>query len=107
MRLSLTSSGGLGGFGFNGEIDTADLPAELARRVEEHLTSKKLRSISAARSSPVPDAMEYQLAIMPEKEDGEIEHHVVDDMCPVGEVLDVIDDLMAEIARRRRAAGSE
>ncbi len=107
MKLSLKSSGGLGGLGFEGEIDTADLPVELARRVEEHLAPARLRSIPASRSLPMPDAMEYELAILPEEEDGEVERYVVDDLCPVGEVLDAIDDVMAEIARRRDLTESE
>ena len=101
MKLVLKSAGGFAGLQTEGELDTADLPDELARRVEEHLSSDNLRSASASRSLPMPDARQYEVHLLPEHEDGEVERHVVDDMCPVGEILDVIDDLMAEIMRRK------
>ena len=101
MKLVLKSEGGFAGLQIEGELDTADLPEELARRVEEHLSSESLRAASAARSLPMPDARKYELHLLPEDEDGEVEKHVVDDMCPVGEILDVIDDLMAEITERK------
>ena len=104
MKLVLESSGGFAGVGLSGEVDTAHLPEELARRVEEHLTPEKLRSAAPKRGLPTPDATRYQLSLVPEHEDGEVETHVVDDMCHVGEILDVIDDLMAEIVRKKREA---
>ena len=105
MKLVLESTGGFAGVELSGELDTADLPEELARRVEEHLTSGKLRSADAKRSLPTPDARQYRLSLLPEDADGEVSTHVVDDTCADGEVLDVIDDLMAEIVRRKRAEG--
>lgn len=101
MKLRLKSEGGFAGLAVEGELDTEDLPEELARRVAEHLTSDTLRSAAASRSLPMPDAQQYELHLLPETEDGEVEKHVVDDMCPMGEVLDVIDDLMAEIRKRK------
>ena len=101
MKLLLKSAGGFAGLAVEGELDTADLPDELARRVEDHLSSDALRSAASSRSLPMPDAQEYEIHLLPEDEDGKVEKHVVDDMCPVGEVLDVIDDLLAEIRRRK------
>ena len=104
MRLFLKSSGGFGGLRIEGAVDTADLPEELARRVDDYLTSDNLSSASESRSLPMPDAREYELHLLPEDEDGEVQKHVVDDMCPQGEVLDVIDDLMAHIVQRKKEA---
>ncbi len=101
MKLVLKSAGGFAGLQIEGELDTADLPEELARRVKEHLSSKNLRSAKATRSLPMPDAQQYELHLLPEDEDGEVEKHLLDDMCPIGEVLDVIDELMSEIMRRK------
>lgn len=104
MKLVLKSSGGFAGLDLSGMLDTADLPEELARRVEEHLTPETLRSAAPKRSLPMPDARQYHVSLVPEDEDGEMETHVVDDMSTAGKVLDVIDDLMAEIVRRKREA---
>ncbi len=101
MKLRLRSSGGLGAVDVDGQIDTADLPEELARRIEEHLTAENLSTTSVSRSLPMPDARQYELYFLPEDVDGEVATHVVDDMCPVGEVLDVIDDLMAHLIERK------
>lgn len=110
MKLALQCSGGFAGLRLSGELDTADLPEELARRVEEHLTPEKLRAATAAPalgSMSMPDVRQYHLSLIPEDEDGEVETHVVDDMCAEGEILDVIDALMAEITRRKREAAAE
>ena len=102
MKLILKSEGGFAGLSAEATFDTADLPEELARRVKEHLSSDTLRSATASRSLPMPDAQQYEIQLLPESDDGEVEKLVVDDMCPIGEVLDVIDDLMAELRKRRQ-----
>ncbi len=119
MKLILKSSGGIGGLRFEGALDTADLPAELAQRTEEHLSSENLKAASGARSKPAstpfsmstsiptPDAQQYEIHLLPEHEDGAIERHIVTDMCPVGEVLDVIDDLLAEVVQRKADAAND
>ncbi len=105
MKLHLKSSGGFAGLDLAGEVDTAELPDELARRVEEHLTPENLKAAAApAAGLPMPDARQYHLSLVPEDEDGELATHVVDDMSEAGEVLDVIDELMAELVRRRQEA---
>ncbi len=116
MKIVLKSSGGIGGLRFEGQLDTADLPSELAQRTEEHLSSKNLRAASKApsrsssmRSSmgmsiPTPDAQQYEIHLLPEHEDGAIERHVINDMCPDGKILDVIDDLLAEVVERKANA---
>ncbi|MEM7352889.1 MAG: protealysin inhibitor emfourin [Acidobacteriota bacterium] len=110
MKIRLKTSGGIGGLQIEHELDTADLPPELAQRAEEHLSSESLRSIAASRSLPGPsmipaDGQQYEIHLLPEASDpeGEVERHVVDDFCPKGEILDVIDDLKAEIRRRSEA----
>lgn len=104
MKIVLKGSGGLGGLRLEGEIDTADLPPELARRVERYLSSENLRSVApAAPSMAMPDVQRYEVRLLPDRDDGAIEDHVVDDLCPQGEILDVIDDLMTEVRRRSRA----
>lgn len=111
MKIVLKSSGGIGGLQSEHALDTADLPPDLARRAEKHLSSESLRSVAAARFQPralpsapfIPaDSQQYEIHLLPEDsdDDGVAERHVVDDMCPKGEILDVIDDLRAEIARR-------
>ena len=105
MKLVLKTSGGLADIEISGEIDTEDLSEDLARRLEQHLTADNLSSSSASRSLPMPDARSYELHFLPEDPDGEIRRHVVDDMCPIGEVLDVIDDLLAHLAERESEDG--
>lgn len=100
MRILLKSSGGVGGLRIEHLLDTADLPPKLAERTLEHLSPESLRSVPATRSLPMPDAQQYEIHILPEDQDGAVERHVIDDMCPVGEILDVIDDLMAEATDR-------
>jgi len=95
MRLLLKSSGGFGGLSIERQLDTADLAPDLARRTKQHLSSSSLRAVRSMRSLSMPDAQQYEIHILPEKEDGKPEYHVVDDMCPRGEILDLIDELMA------------
>ncbi|MEM7584416.1 MAG: protealysin inhibitor emfourin [Acidobacteriota bacterium] len=104
MKIVLKSSGGIGGLRLEGEVDTSDLPSELAQRTKQHLSSKSLQAATSSRRQlmPMPDARQYEIHLLPEQESGSVERHVVDDLCPVGEVLDVIDDLLAEVVARRR-----
>ncbi len=95
MRILLKSSGGFGGLRVEHQLDTASLPPDLARRALTYLSSESLRAARSTRSISMPDAQQYEIHILPEKEDGKVEYYVVDDMCPRGEILDVIDELMA------------
>lgn len=112
MKLILKSSGGFAGLQISGALDTAELAEELARRVEEHLTPEKLhaataKSAAGKRSLPMPDVQQYHLSLLSEDEDGEAATYVVDDTCASDEILDLIDDLMAEITRRKRQAAAK
>ncbi len=104
MKLDLKSTGGFAGLELAGRLDTADLPEDLARRVEELLTPDNLRAAAASRSLPMPDARQYHLTLVPEHPDAEARTHVIDDMSSSGEVLDVIDELIAELVRRKQEA---
>lgn len=105
MKLRLEITGGLGGFRLEGQLDTGELDPELAREVEEVLTAERLEAAAPQAPGGMADAQQYVLTLLPDDEHGEARRYVVDDACPVPEVLDVLDQLRFEIVRAKAASG--
>jgi len=103
MKIILEGSGGLANLRIRGELTTGELAADLARKVEQCLHPDKLEAAGAANAQTA-DAQQYQLTVMPEGEEGEVRHYRLDDSCLAPELLDVLDELMHEIIRRKAAA---
>ncbi|MEE8526486.1 MAG: protealysin inhibitor emfourin [Thermoanaerobaculia bacterium] len=102
MKILLKTSGGFANLRIEGELDTGRLPPELAERIESGLASDALRKAATLASPELADGTVYELTILPETEDGERRHFVIDDAAVADEILDVIDEILHEIVRRRR-----
>jgi hypothetical protein len=99
MKVLLSQSGGLGNIRIQGELETADLPRELAQKTERVLRPETLQRASSTDSSTSPDAQEFELNVWFNKEG--FQHYRIDDSSAPPEVLEVLDSLIHEIIRRR------
>lgn len=105
MRISVQRSGGIGGLRLGGAIDTAELPVDLNRRVDDVMRSDRLEA-AAADTAAVPshsgaaDLFQYEVST-PEGS------WSVRDGTPDSELFQVLDDIVAQIVRRSRAGASE
>lgn len=104
MKIVLEGAGGLAHLRIRGELTTGELAADLARKVEQLFHPEKLKAAGAVASPQTTDAQQYQLTIMPASGQGEIRHYQLDDSCLSPELLEVLDELMHEIIRRKAAA---
>ncbi len=105
MKLHLACSGGFANLRIEGSVDTAELPEELARRVERELHPEKLAAAGAAAASPlVADGQQYELTLLSEGEEGGARQHRLDDSALSEGLCEVLDELRLEIVRRKRAA---
>lgn len=102
MKILLKTSGGFANLRLDGELDTGQLPPELAARIESGLTSDALRDAATLANPELADGTVYELTILPETADGERRHFVIDDAAVADEILDILDEILHEIVRRRR-----
>ena len=104
MKLSLKTSGGFANLRIEGVLDTSELPPELARRIEDGLRSDALREAAAGANPQMADGTVYELTILPETADGEVRRYTIDDAAVEEEMLEILDEILHEVVRRRRAA---
>ena len=104
MKVFLRTSGGLGGFQIQGQLDTADLPDKLCKQVEEVLRPEQLRNIDTASDVGFPDTIQYELRVW--TDDHDLESFLVDESTAPPELLEVLDVLVNEM-NRRRAEGAQ
>jgi Emfourin len=94
MRIQITRRGGLAGVVLRAEIETSDMEAESARRVETTVPNV-LREGATART-PHPDAFEYEISVPGEGVVKLGEHQIPGDLEP----------LLVELARVGRIESS-
>ena len=116
-RIRLASSGGFANLRFCGELPGQDLPEGLAQALVRTLQRGDLPAAvapgapdaRAIRGAPKPfgaaDTLQYELTV--EAEDGETRRFAFDELAVAPEVLDLLDDLKAEILHRRSGAAEE
>ncbi len=101
MRFILSCSGGVVGSRIQAELDTSDLPADLARRAESCLRPEILSQAAASASPHRTDVLEYDLTLLPAGEGVDFRHYHLSEVKTSPEVLEVLDDLMREIIEHR------
>jgi hypothetical protein len=105
MKLFLRTGGGLANLRLAGEVDTRDLPEELALEVRERLDPAALRRYAQRPPGPGADGQEVQLTITRDQTTHELQ---LDESNLPDEVLETLDTLRHEITRRlMRARGRE
>jgi hypothetical protein len=100
MKLSLKTSGGIGNIQIQGQLETEDLPQSLAERVRTVLTPAHLTSTRSAEVYPMTDAMQYELGLY--LDDG-FQHFEVNEADAEPAVLDIVQELVQEVIRRKQA----
>jgi hypothetical protein len=101
MKLFLKTSGGIGNIQLQGALDTDELPDALAERVRTVLTPAHLRASRSVDTAPVADAMQYELSLLLESGP---QQFAIDDVSASPDVLEVVQELLQELIRRKRAA---
>ena len=103
MKLFIRTTGGMG-ITLQGNIDTTDVPEDLARRAETLLDAKTLEKAAASRPDPrLADGQAYELVVYPEARGRpprqyrftETEDHI--------DLAQLLDDLMREITLRKKS----
>ncbi len=94
MKVSLNVTGGPLPYGEHGQIDVADLPDDLARRVTASLRPTNMRkAISAQRELPLPDEQVYELVVTdPSGKKGQA-RYVFAESQAAPDLIDLVDEL--------------
>ncbi len=103
MELYVKSSGGLANLMIDGKLDLADLPEDLRHRIEEVLGPDREMSHGVGDATALPglesvDTMHYQLKLVNE---ADVRTFEIDEAVAPPEVLELVDELMYELNRRR------
>ncbi|MCB0166904.1 MAG: hypothetical protein KDI79_21940 [Anaerolineae bacterium] len=102
MKISLRILTGQG-ITLRGQIDLMDLPEDLAHQVQTTFTPENLSAAAAAQPNPqMVDASEYELVIYPDDPNLTPQQYSFVDADDNFEVLEILDDIMHEIVRRKK-----
>jgi len=101
MRVSFECDGGLADFRIEGMIETADLGPEAAERAERLLRPDKLREKRGTRHPHTRDLRVYFVGF---REGQGYSEFRVEEGTATTEVLDLMEELVVEVVRRRRLA---
>ncbi|HEX9736339.1 MAG TPA: protealysin inhibitor emfourin [Thermoanaerobaculia bacterium] len=104
MKLHLACHGGIANLRIRGQVDTAELPGDLAEKVERVLGARRrMRAAGAAPKDPrMTDAQQYEVTVQPEGV-GAPRTYQLDESSLSDEELEVLDELRGEIVRRMAA----
>lgn len=98
MKVYLNVTGGPLPYGEHGQIDMADLPDDLAKRVETTLQRDYMdKAISGERELPLPDEQVYELVVMDPSGKEDQARYVFADSQAAPELIDLVDELRLAI----------
>lgn len=100
MKLSVKTSGGIGNIQLQGQLDTNELPDDLAERVHKVLSPARLESARSAEGVPVPDMIQYEIRLFL---GSGVQKFEIDDVNAPADVIGVVEELVQEVVRRKRA----
>ena len=104
MKVRLSCSGGIGNLRIDGVLDTSELSEEVSEKVESALAHDNLTAVDGVKGGPfMMDAQQYELTVMAEDAEGEHRRYELDDSALSDDLLDALDELRAEIVRRKAA----
>jgi hypothetical protein len=98
MKLSVKTSGGIGNIQFQGQLDTDELPGELAERVHKVLSPARLETTRLTET--FPDAIQYEIGLFFRSG---LQKFEIDESSAPPDVLDVLEELVREVIRKKRA----
>ena len=94
MKVYINVTGGPLPYGVRGQLDMADLPEDLAQRVETSLQHEQMQElISRSRSEPMPDEQVYEVMVIDGPEQNEPVRYVFAESEAAPELLDLVDEL--------------
>lgn len=98
MKIYVNITGGPIPYGLRGQIDMADLPADLALRAETALQPAYMdEAISSDRELPLPDEQVYELVVMDPSDKEDQARYVFADSQASPELIDLMDELRLAI----------
>ena len=98
MKIFLRSSGGLANIQIQGEVDTTDLPAGLAKRAKNLLKPNRIKNLSGKEELPYADSQ--QMYIRVSSPEGSLQFEL-DESTADPELFALCNDLIHEIVRRK------
>ena len=98
MKLFLRSSGGIANIQIQGEIDTDDLPPDIAKRVEDLLNPSKLKNKAGPENPYFADGQQISVRIQSEEDSVQLE---LDESTANPELFALCRELMGIIVRRK------
>ena len=101
MKLFLKTSGGIGNIQLQGQLDTDDLEGELADRVNAVLDPTSLSAMPSPEAGFMADAMQYDIGLFL---DSGLQQFVISEASAPHDVLGVVEELVQELIRQKRAA---
>jgi hypothetical protein len=99
MKIYLRQSGGFANIQLEGQIDTADLPDELARRTEDLLALDKIPAESGTDVTRSADSRQFYILVSTEDDSRQFE---VDESTAEPELSQLCNDLINEIIKRKK-----
>ncbi len=94
MKVYINVTGGPLPYGVRGQLDMADLPEDLAQRVETSLQHEQMQElISRSRSEPMPDEQVYEVMVIDGPGQNEPVRYVFAESEAAPELLDLVDEL--------------
>jgi hypothetical protein len=100
MKLSVKTSGGIGNIQLQGQLDTSELPNDLAERVHRVLSPARLESARSTEGVSLPDMIQYEISLFV---GSRVQRFEINDANAPADVIDVVQELVQEVVRRKRA----
>ena len=98
MKIFLRTSGGFANIRIEGEIDTADLPDELAGKAEELLKPGSIPSTPGPENLNLTDSRQFSIHVTTENDST---NYDLDETSAKPDLLELLNDLVQEIVRRK------
>lgn len=98
MKIFLRSSGGFANIQIQGEIDTADLPSDLARKAEDFLTPSRIKVVPHSENPQFADSQQIYVRVTSEEGSKQFE---LDESTADSELFALCNNLIHEIVRRK------
>lgn len=98
MKIFLRSSGGFANIQIQGEVDTTDLPAHLAKKAKTLLTPNRIKNVSGIENPQYADSQQIHVRVS--SPEGSIQFEL-DESTADQELFALCNDLIHEIVRRK------
>jgi len=98
MKVFLSSSGGLGAFRIQGEIDTAELSADLAQKAEDILQQYRKKPTTAPGNPLLVDGKQFSIRVSSGDESWKLE---LDQQDAPEDLFNVCEKLLNEVVNKR------